>query len=337
LMKNYSGWNSYIAVQNTGAEVANVTVTYYNDADGSVAGTDQVTIQPYSTYIFEQADNESLPASLWSGSAKVVSTNGQPLAGIANLFNSGVSKDKAQFQSYNGVASGGTLLYVPRIVKDLYDYQGGMKIQNVGDAATDVTITFFYLGAEYVVNVGTLAPGQAKGLYIPDVPELADLHYASFSAIIESTGEPIIATVNEDNRLGIQLPGQEGRGTTYNAIADGSQTDTVLFPQFTNKFYGFASGVQVQNVGNDVAHVVAVFSQSGRADVEVTYDLQPMESISWFGPDVPGLTPDFNGSVVITADQPLVGIANMSSRTDKDTRFPTNYGDSYVTYNGINK
>jgi len=46
---------------------------------------------------------------------------------------------------------------------------------------------------------------------------------------------------------------------------------------------------------------------------------------------------DFNGSMVVTANQPIVGIANMSSRTDVDTRFPTNYGDSFLQYNGVNK
>mgnify|MGYP007068872838 CR=1 FL=1 len=33
----------------------------------------------------------------------------------------------------------------------------------------------------------------------------------------------------------------------------------------------------------------------------------------------------------------FVGIANMSHRNDVDTRWPTNYGDNFTTYNGINK
>jgi hypothetical protein len=47
---------------------------------------------------------------------------------------------------------------------------------------------------------------------------------------------------------------------------------------------------------------------------------------------------DFNGSAVVSCDVcDIVGIANMSHRSDVDTRYPMNYGDSFITYNGINK
>ena len=58
-------------------------------------------------------------------------------------------------------------------------------------------------------------------------------------------------------------------------------------------------------------------------------------SVSWFAPNVVG--PDFNGSVVVSAGQPLVGIGNGSYRSDVDGRYGVKYGDSFTTYNGINK
>lgn len=321
VMKNYSGWNSYLAVQNTGAETANVTVSYYNDNNGSevTAAKQTVNIHPYSTYIFRQNENANL-ADSWGGSAVVVSNNGQLIAGIANFFNTGATKDTAQFHSYNAFSSGATKLYVPRIVRNYYDYQGGLKIQNVGSANTNVTIKFYLKGNTYTVNINELKPNQASSLYMPNVAELNGVDYASGAAIIESSGEPIVATVNEDNRLGIAVVNNEGRGVTYNAVADGTQTNAVLFPQFTSKYYGYASGVQVQNVGSAATTVTAVFSMAGRSDVTISKDIAPLESVSWFGPDIAGLGADFNGSVVVSANQPLVGIANMSSRTDKDTR-----------------
>ena len=122
---------------------------------------------------------------------------------------------------------------------------------------------------------------------------------------------------------------------TYNAIPDGGQTNAVLFPQITAKYYGFCGGVQVQNVGGSDATVTAVFSMQGRTDVTVSANVPSMGSVSWFAPNVVG--PDFNGSVVVSAGQPLVGIGNGSYRSDVDGRYGVKYGDSFTTYNGINK
>jgi len=335
LMKNYSGWNSYIAIQNTTAETASVTVKYYNDSDGAEAATETANISPYSTYIFKQQECAGLPNN-WGGAAIVESDS--LLAGIANFFNSGSSNATAQFHSYNAATSGATKLYVPRIVRNYYDYQGGIKVQNIGDAPTDITVKFYFGGQEYTKVIEGLQPGAstvARDLYMPNVTDLGDVH-GSGAAVIESSGQPIVATVNEDNRVGNAYKGHEGRGVTYNAVADGTQTNAVLFPQVTAKYYGYSSGVQVQNVGTEATEVTAVFSMVGRTDVVVKKTVAPMASADWFAPNVvPG--ENFNGSVVVTADQPLVGISNFSSRTDVDPRYKTNYGDSFTTYNGINK
>ncbi len=334
VMKEYWGWNSYVAVQNTSANTANVTIKYYNQSDGSevVAAQQTVTIHPYSTKVFRQSENAGLPAS-FSGSAVV--TGDQPLAGVANFFNDGTTAAKAAFNSYNAFSGGATKLYVPRLVRNYYDYQGGLTIQNVGTAATNVTITYYFGGNTYTQTINNIQPNACKILYMPNVTELGTVA-GSGSAIIVSSGQPIVATVNEDNRTGAALPGHEGRSVTYNAIPDGKQTTAVLFPQVTSKFYGYCSGVQIQNVGAAPANVTATFSMPGHTDIVVTAVVQPNASKDWFAPNVVTY-PDFNGSVVITSDQPIVGIANTSVRTDIDTRYPANYGDSYLMYNGVNK
>mgnify|MGYP000908526012 FL=1 len=159
---------------------------------------------------------------------------------------------------------------------------------------------------------------------MPDVPELAGVA-GTGSAVIESSGQPIVAIINEDNRVGAVIFNHEGRGSTYNAILDGEQTNTVFFSQATAKFYAYSSGIQVQNVGTAAATVTAVWSAPGYADVTKSVTLGPNESVSWFAPDETGYV-DFNGSVVVTADQPIVGIANSSVRADIDDRFGQNYG-----------
>jgi hypothetical protein len=330
LMKAYYGWNSYMAVQNTSADTqASATVVYYNAAGTQVA-TQTVTIKPNTTYIFRQADNANLAAG-FEGSAVV--TGNQALAGVANFYAAGTDAASAQFQSYNAFGSGATKLYVPRLVKGYYGYEGGIKVQNVGTAATDVTITYYFGANNYAQTISNLAPGAASSVYMggSSAPAVLAGVTGSGGAVITSSGQPIVATVNEDNR-------SEGRGITYNAILDGTQTTAVLFPQMTSRYYGYSGGPQVQNVGSSAATVTATFSAPGFPDVTNTINLAPNASYSWFTPNVVSGA-GFNGSVVVVANQPIVGIANFSYRADVQASdgWAANYGDSYVTYNGINK
>ncbi|NLD73627.1 MAG: hypothetical protein GX649_13040 [Chloroflexi bacterium] len=329
-------WNSYIAVQNTSSEPASVTVRYYNDTDGNEAASDTQSISAFSTRIFRQGDYASLPTN-WGGSAVV--TSDRPIAGIANFYNEGVNKDTSQFHSYNAFSAGGTRLYVPRVVVNYYDYQSGIKVQNVGTAATDVTITYYFGGQSYTQVLADVQPGAAKAVYLANVPDLAALGRVDGAAIITSSGDvPIVATVNEDNRVGAAFPGHEGRGVTYNAFVDGAQTDTIFFSQVTNRATGYTGGIQVQNVGTDTTTVTTVWSAPGKTTVTSQKQLAPNASVAWFAPQVISET-GFNGSVTVTADQPIVGIANGSywQTIEPSDNWAPNVGDSFLTYNGVNR
>jgi len=329
IMKGYYGWGSYIAVQNTTGDTASVTVRYY-DSGGAQVATNTQSVHAYSTYVFRQESEAGLPAT-FSGSAKVESNKN--VAVICNFYNAGTSDVTAQFHSYNGLGGGATKLFAPRIVKDYYGYQSGLKVQNVGTIATVVTVQYTFGGSTYTQTSPSIGPGQAWGPYMgtpSQVPELAGVG-GSGSAIFTSSGQPIAATVNEDNRA-------MGRGVTYNAFLDGSATTTVLFPQITSKYYGYCSGIQIMNTSTEAGSCTVTYSMAGRSDVTAaTGTIGVGQSWSQFAPSVAGMTSDFNGSAVVVCTKNTVGIANMSHRNDVDPRWPTNYGDNFTTYNGINK
>lgn len=329
IMKNFYGWGSYIAVQNTTGDLASVTVRYYDIAGVQIA-TNTQSLHAYSTYVFRQESEAGLPSG-FAGSAKVEAN--KAVAVICNFYNAGTMDTTAQFHSYNGLAGGATKIYAPRIVKDYYGYQSGLKVQNVGTLATVVTVQYTFGGSTYTQTSPSIGPGQAWGPYMgtaSQVPELAGVA-GSGSAIFTSSGQPIVATVNEDNRT-------MGRGVTYNGFLDGSATSTVLFPQITSKYYGYCSGVQIMNVTTAPHSCTVTYSMAGRADVTVgTGTIAAGQSWSQFAPNVPGMTMDFNGAAVVSCDGNFVGIANMSHRNDIDVRWPTNFGDNFTTYNGINK
>ena len=89
------------------------------------------------------------------------------------------------------------------------------------------------------------------------------------------------------------------------------------------------------NVGSAEAMLTVTFSMQGRSDVTITDGLEVNQSLSVFAPD--HVAQDFNGSVLITSDQPIVAIGNLAFRSDVDPRFGDNYGDSYILYTAINR
>jgi len=324
LMKAYYGWNSYIAVQNTASSSASVTVQYYDSA-GVLVATDVETVSPYSTFIFRQSENASLSDG-FVGSAKVTGT--QELAGICNFYNSENTYMEAQFHSYNAFSGGHTLLNVPRVVKDYYGYQSGLQVQNVGTSATTVTVTYYFGGSTYTETSPSISPNAAWGVYLGNPAAGVAGASGTGSAKIESSGQPIVAIINEDNR-------SVGFGSTYNAFLSGEETTSVLFPQVVAKYYGYCGGIQVQNVGTSTANLTITYSMAGRADVTKSATVEPGESYSAFAPNE--VAADFNGSVVVTSNQNIVGIANMSYNETVDPGHGTKYGDSFTTNNGINK
>lgn len=339
VMREYYGWNSYLAVQNAGSSSAPVTVEIY-DSTGALVDTEVVTIPAGSMHLFRQADNTALGSS-FVGSAKI--TSAENIAVVCNFYNASTDYTTAQFHSYNGFPGGATTLYVPRLVKDYYNYQSGLKVQNVGSANTTVTVTYYFGGATYTQTSPTIGPNQAWGPYLGAESQLpgtmAGLSGSGSAIITSSGGVPIVAIINEDNRVD-----PAGRGITYNAFLSGEETNTAVFPQVTSKYYGYSSGLQIQNVGTTGTATLSVtYSMSGRSDVTLT-GISVAEGASWsmFTPSVDDINAafndtDFNGSAVVTANKPIVGIANLSFRADVDPRYGVNYGDSFTTYNGFNQ
>jgi hypothetical protein len=345
VMHDYYGWNSYCAVQNTGDTSVTVNATYY-DKNGSVKDTESKSVPAYASYIFDQSTNGDLGAN-FTGSAKFQGDATHPLAVVCNFYNSGASGSSAQFHSYNGLGEGGTKVYVPRVVKDYYNYQSGLKIQNIGTEALTVKVTYNFGGTEYTQTSTSIGPGQSWGPYMGDASQLpasmASVH-GSGSAIVEvnspNANKAIIATINEDNRTN-----PAGRGVTYEASLAAEASNTIVFPQVTSEFYGYSSGIQVMKISAGTANCTATYSAMGAiaafTDNFSMTDANP--GFSQFAPNASGMVAgnandNYNGSVTVSCPgAQVIGIANLSYRYDIDPRYGNLSGDSFTTARGINK
>jgi len=344
LMKDYYGWNSYCAVQNAGVDDFAVTAEYY-DHLGALVDTDTQNIPGGASYLFDQEIDTELD-SFFHGSAKFIGDVDHPLAVVCNFYNSGAGADTSQFQSYNGMAEGGSVLYVPRIVKDYYDYQGGLKVQNIGTEALSVEVVYNFGGSTYTQTSPSIGPGQAWGPYMGDPGQLpasmasvTGSGSAVISVISPNANKAIIATINEDNRID-----PAGRGTTYEAALASEASETVVFPQIVSQYYGYSGGFQVSKVSAGNVSCQACYSAFGPVAAFCENFQLSDTNPSWqqFAPNGSGMVPglandDYNGAVTVNCPGgSVIGIANLSFRFDQDNRWGNILGDSYMTVRGIN-
>ncbi len=356
VMKEYYGWNSELSVQNSGSSPTTIIVDYYDRSGNLIAAARETAtnVAPNAAHIFYQKQNANLPGGDLVGvySARV-DGGGQNVAVVCNFYNSGDTYTQAQLHSYNGIGSGASTIYIPRLLKDFYDYQGGFGIQNISSVSTTVRITYYgYMkpGTNDPVTPNptqtkTIGPYQSWWVYMgPPYDHLEGemkTAWGSGAAIVEivSGGDQIIATVNEDNRVGGVYPTHVGRGSTYNASTIADATSQLAFPQVTAMYLGYSGGWQVQSLEDGNSCTVSYTSADGYTPA--THLPQPLtlnqgESAYEFAPDATYISQDYNGAVIVKCTRNVIGIVNLSHRPDRDPRFPTNDGDTLTTTGGIN-
>ncbi len=334
VMRDYYGWNSYVAVQNAGSSTASVSVRFYDSTGAEVTAAAQTaSIAAYASYIFDQATNTNLPGS--AAYSAYVDGGGQNVAVVCNMLASGADYANSQLLSYNGVGAGANMVYIPRLVKDYYNYQSGMAIMNVSSTATTVQVEYDFGGTKYTQTSPSLGQYQAWQPYLGNeaaVPPLAGVSGSGSAVVtVQATGAMVIATINEDNRVS-----PAGRGTTYNAFSTADATHNVVFPQVTGKYYAFSGGWQVQSLVDSNSCTVTYSTFGGVTPTGRSFTLSAGGSTFDFVPDKMGTAVDYNGSAKVVCSGNVVGIQNMSIRDDIDARYGTYYGDSYTQTGGIN-
>lgn len=189
LYNDYFGFVSALTVQNmSDSSDADIEVTY------SSGDTETATLSPLQAVQYYQPNNPSLPSGNADGvfSAKVESLDSEPIVVLVNVED----KTKGLLASYNGPSSATSDINCPVVLKSYFQWFSAQTVQNVGSSQTDVTITyasgetktFLDVPANGTVNIIEL---DAAGSVLPDG--------SSVAARIESTGEPIVAVVQENS------------------------------------------------------------------------------------------------------------------------------------------
>jgi hypothetical protein len=195
----YFGYVTNVFVQNLDTTATNVTIEYFDSRTGASVGSEQATIQPGASTTFFQFDTgrgPAVPRPGFNGSAVVRSTDNKNIIAVANINN----PRQGYLEAYNGFASSGATQRTscPAIMKNYHNYNTSLTVQNVGTAATNLTIQYVGPGGQVAssVTIGGLQPNATAFRYSPALTENLPDGFLG-SAVVASSGEPIVAVVNE--------------------------------------------------------------------------------------------------------------------------------------------
>lgn len=240
-------FSSGFQVQNLSTTAADVSIAFYA-LDGATATATVAATIPASG----QVTYSTLPTAVAAGfnGSAVISSN-QRVAAIANIISPDFSLSLGG-GSYVGVTEGSTSLNLPLLAKAAFNFNSFFNIQNVGQTATAVTVTYSGGGLTTAVSEGpvTLQPGaahrfdQAANTSLP----------AGFngSAIVSSTAADIAGVVTQVGPTTVLI---------YNGIPAGSTTP--FFPLVNTNNRGTVTGIALQNAGDQASEVTVNYTPSG--------------------------------------------------------------------------
>jgi hypothetical protein len=171
-------WIASLNIQNIGAADATVNVTYSDGmTDGPITlGPSAATLLVYNT------------GAHAAGYFSAHVTGDQPLVAVANA-NGGTSS-----QTYECFTAGAQEIRTPLAMKWFVGaYNTGIQVQNIGTAATDITIVYEGGATETVTGVA------AGGVVMFYTPGNADLPAGWSGSATVTASEPLVGIVNQTN------------------------------------------------------------------------------------------------------------------------------------------
>lgn len=311
------GCSSTIQITNPGSQSTQVYVVYYDD-NGTARSTGPYTINSNGQILQSPTGSGSggCNASNTVCSAKIYSTNGQPLAVVVQESNDPGGLSAA---TYNAFSAGSTSIYFPIVKYTRYNMSTGLRIQNVGSAATIITVYYYQSNGQqkcYRYFAGAV-PVLAAKTYMGDSTCPGD----NFSgSVVATANQPIVGMAHE-----VSTDGRYAKA--YSSFLVGSRTAYgSLFYHTYWDGYTWDSGIAVQNVSSQSANVTLIY-----------YNADGIGSYSAPVPPIPGhgmsviFAPvsNFMGSVVVMSDQDIAAVVNVTN--DAST------GDTHGMYNASSR
>jgi hypothetical protein len=324
--------NTTLFLQNAGDSAAAITVDFVGTGCTPCSHTTP-SIDPGKMVAVSASDAGAAAGFIGAATA----TSSVNIAGVF-METPVVENPVKQAQAANGFTPtdyDGTIL-VPVYKNAFGGRSTGLQVQNVGAVAVDLTVTWKgdsaivvngCPGETFTDNSNTgVAPGQSV-TYLFET-EANCLSSATVVATAAS-GTPLIAgTINEAFLPSAPPAGTPQQSTIYSAFPQSAATNQVSLPVVKDQFGNKTTGITCQNVGNATAtnvvysYVISAKQAGGTVGATHTTNAQTIAagasqtlvnpsgtSALWNGAALPAQTLN---AVTVTADQPIVCIANES-------------------------
>src|SRR5688572_10447295 len=166
------GWYTPFIVQNTGAAMTMLEVSFYDFTDGTCKSRSLVSgIAPGTSYANDPRDASKNPTLPMEGQfAVVVKSYGSTVVGVVNEHqgpppHGGLPSPRAEAMSYNGFTAGANTVFLPNITRRLFNlFVTPFIIQNLGEGTANVQSTFrTFDGTGAPVTISRIIePGRSK-------------------------------------------------------------------------------------------------------------------------------------------------------------------------------
>jgi uncharacterized repeat protein (TIGR01451 family) len=342
VVRQFYGYDSDIWIQNVGPNTV-VTMTYtgqQNMGGEAVEAYITTTISSQAAHVYRLTDLSELSDGFY-GSVMIESSS--PLAIV--VWESTVNGDDASAYTGIAVTDADSSVLSPRQQREVAGCSSGTRIMNVGVDSAVVESQFYADDGSLVyAESSSLEPGAHTFYYIPSmgIPD-------GFDGGLETiSDQPLAVLINSF------VSGSQGDSATQNSGLGRDQLQSYAhLPRVARVIAdGVSTELSVQNAVTETAAVTITFySTSGTATTVLT-DSIPAHGVSRYTTeDMDVLGTDWEGSVIVEADQ-LIAVEAMQfegkltgtdlSVTKTDTVDPVAAGDTLtytlqVTNNGPNE
>ncbi len=318
-------WVTGITCQNLSTTTAaGVSFAFYQEGQATPALTYPDTIPAGGTLKYFTPNSPVGLPSPFSGSLTISSD--QPVTCNANLQSTGTGTAAAPYRI--GTASGfdstqtAPTMYVPQITKTAA-WNTYIAVQNAGSSST--TFTVHYFGRDDGLEIAaaqeqyTIDPNSSKVVYPASNGNLPSTWYGSATIV---AGQPlaVIATMYNSG-----ANYQNSQFLVYDAFSSGS--GTIYIPRVMRRYYGYNSGITIQNVGTvDTTITVSLTFKDGSAYSWTTPTVKSKASYIIYATNIAALNPvdslamqNRTGAGKAVANAPgalIVGIINSDNRGD---------------------
>jgi len=323
-------WVSSISCQNLDqSNAAEITLTFYAEGNGSAAVSYNDTISAGGSRNYYTTDAlMDVPAD-FSGSVVVSSL--KPVVCTVNTQNTGTGTSENPYRIASSSGLDGlevaSAMYAPQVMKDYYTWNSYISIQNASDSLVTVEVTYKNKAGEDVLaatETATIPSYSNTVFYQSSNPGLPSEFIGAAKVTVTSPADAKIGAVVNFYNSGSDSGTSQFH--SYNGLSYGATK--LYMPRVVRRFYGYNSGITIQNIGSVETTVTITFNFAGESYTYNSDTISPSTSLVLYLPNVSeidavdSLTVNNRfGNAVVAADNPearIVGIINEDNRGNPD-------------------